>query len=320
MPPRIRSLQDLGPFPAEASEALEIDNDKLSEALLEAIIRAGGERGMPISSQKVAEQYRRLTMEASEQGSLADKRLSMWNGVPALTGFTTWVETINYAQKQGILQVVSNGKEDWVVMSKNSVQSRPMSVIQSPDGWYEMRKEAEQSSDRINEPAAAPKEAVKVDFKIFRLDRLTNSLFSAQELTGLARFDPLVQSINTLRQLQTNSLPILLHSVSYELKRRFPTALKDAGYKSILEYLHGAQEYGLLEVTDDDSGSIYVQLTVPAVLEVRVNLFYGFLHLIDRTSSKREGASWFQITLLLPYILSLPRNPKPKALQCPAQG
>lgn len=84
----------------------------------------------------------------------------------------------------------------------------------------------------------------------------------------MASFDPLVQSITTLRRLQATSSPILLHSVSYELKRRFPTALKDAGYKSILEYLHGAQEHGLLEVTDDDSGSIYVQLTAPVVLEV----------------------------------------------------
>jgi hypothetical protein len=147
MPSRVRSLQDLGPFPSQPSDALEIDNDKLAEALLEAIIRAGGERGMPISSQKVAEQYRRLTSDAStefNQGSMVENSLSMWNGVPALTGFTTWVETINYAQKAGILQLVSNGKEDWVVMPKDSVQSRPMSVVQSPDGWYEVRKDVEQ--------------------------------------------------------------------------------------------------------------------------------------------------------------------------------
>ncbi len=162
MPPRVKSLQDLGPFPAETTEALEIDNDKLSEALLEAIIRAGGERGMPISSQKVAEQYRRLTMEASTQGSIADSRFSMWNGVPALTGFTTWVETINYAQKQGILQVISNGKEDWVVMPKNSVQSRPMSFVQSPDGWYEMRKDVDHQQDPVPQPPAAVQEVVKV--------------------------------------------------------------------------------------------------------------------------------------------------------------
>ncbi|KIM22283.1 hypothetical protein M408DRAFT_291545 [Serendipita vermifera MAFF 305830] len=158
MPPRVRSLQDLGPFPAETVEALEIDNDKLSEALLEAIIRAGGERGMPISSQKVAEQYRRLTTEASTQTSLADSRLSMWNGVPALTGFSTWVETINYAQKQGILQLISNGKEDWVVMPKDSVQSRPMSVVQSPDGWYETRIDVEPPQEPVPEPHFSPKE------------------------------------------------------------------------------------------------------------------------------------------------------------------
>ena len=89
----------------------------------------------------------------------------------------------------------------------------------------------------------------------------------------MAIFDPLIQSINTLRLLQATSSPILLHSVSYELKRRFPTALKDAGFKTILEYLHGAQEHGLLEITDDDSGSIYVQLTVPAVFQVRTGSF-----------------------------------------------
>jgi hypothetical protein len=107
----------------------------------------------------------------------------------------------------------------------------------------------------------------------------------------LAIFDPLVQSITTLRQLQATSSPILLHSVSYELKRRFPAALKDAGYKSILEYLHGAQEHGLLEVTDDDSGSIYVQLTAPVVLEVssvmqRWNLNATLMHLV----TEREGS------------------------------
>ena len=147
MPPRVRSLQDLGPFPAKTSDVLEVDKDKLAEALLEAIIRAGGERGMPISSQKVAEQYKRLTSDASKeinQGPVTENGLSMWNGVPALTGFSTWVETINYAQKVGILQLVSNGKEDWIVMPKDTVQSRPMSVVQSPDGWYETRKDAEQ--------------------------------------------------------------------------------------------------------------------------------------------------------------------------------
>jgi hypothetical protein len=96
---------------------------------------------------------------------------------------------------------------------------------------------------------------------------------SFQKPTSLAIFDPLVQSITTLRQLQATSSPTLLHSVSYELKRRFPTALKEAGYKSILEYLHGAQEHGILEITDDDSGSIYVQLITSAVLEVSTGPF-----------------------------------------------
>jgi hypothetical protein len=108
---------------------------------------------MPISSQKVAEQYMRLTNDASTElnrGTIFENGLSMWNGVPALTGFTTWVETINYAQKAGILQLVSNGKEDWVVMPNDSVRSRPMSVVQSPNGWYDIRKDAEQ------QPATPP--------------------------------------------------------------------------------------------------------------------------------------------------------------------
>jgi len=167
MPSRVRSLQDLGPFPAQPSDTLEIDNDKLAEALLEAIIRAGGERGMPISSQKVAEQYRRLTSDAStefNQGSMVENGLSMWNGVPALTGFTTWVETINYAQKTGILQLVSNGKEDWVVMPKDSVQSRPMSVVQSPDGWYEVRKDVDQQppTSTVPDTSVSQRDNVKV--------------------------------------------------------------------------------------------------------------------------------------------------------------
>jgi hypothetical protein len=80
-------------------------------------------------------------------------------------------------------------------------------------------------------------------------------------------YEPLIQAISSLKELQPSS-PLLLHSVSYELKRRFPTAIRDAGYKSILEYLHGAQAKGLIDINDDPSGTIYVQPRVTLLSEV----------------------------------------------------
>jgi hypothetical protein len=82
-------------------------------------------------------------------------------------------------------------------------------------------------------------------------------------------YEPLIQTIADLQAKQTGiQAPILLVSVSYEVKRRFPTAIKDAGFKTILEYIHGAQARGLVEISDDSGGSIYVQLAEPVVAEV----------------------------------------------------
>jgi hypothetical protein len=63
--------------------------------------------------------------------------------------------------------------------------------------------------------------------------------------------------------------------VSYEIKRRFPTAIKDAGFKTILEYIHGAQARGLVEISDDSGGSIYVQLAEPVLAEVKLSLTFS---------------------------------------------
>ncbi|CAG7849986.1 SubName: Full=Uncharacterized protein {ECO:0000313/EMBL:CCA67294.1} [Serendipita indica DSM 11827] len=245
--PVVQSLPDLGPF--NPTTIQEPDRPTLLAALQKAVLDAGGELGVPIATHKVAEAF----LQANH---------------PIDSLLPTWQATAEYAERHGLLEVVRNDntKHEWIVVSKPDTEegqgspppppfpvishvdthkaedqetvpwpkAHDSSVVQSPDGWYEMMQES----------ALRPQTTAPV-------------IVTPQALPP-SPFEPLLQAMSTLRDLQPFA-PLLLHNVSYELKRRFPTAIRDAGYKTMVEYLYGAQAQGLVEVTDDASGSIYVQ-------------------------------------------------------------
>lgn len=277
------------------SNSAKYDKAKLTTAILRAIKMAGGETGIPISSQKVGDAFQKTapadvfrvpfptqavevrTVEVHGEGwkpeegwqmsevppyrysgggttNVGSWRMSIppipggwrtsmppaptsamehkspsdpvFRGV-ASDGFSTWKEITDFAEKEGIVKVVSNGKEEWLVMPNAPGATLKLDdvdgdVVKGQDGWYEKQP-------------------------------LDNSIY-----------EPLLQTLFGLREKQTIiQVPFLLHSVSYELKRRFPTAIREAGFKTVLEYIHGAQSRGLVEISDDSSGSIYVQLADP---------------------------------------------------------
>lgn len=261
-PPAFEEIQDLGPFNPTTPPSLPpivefadnnppVDKVKLSAALSAAIVNAGGELGVPVSSYNVGQEFHRLL---TAQPNLISTS-------PEYAGFATWAETVTYANREGILKVINNGNEQWVVMQKAStdlegtlvsspagmntgpieeeVEVVPSASRRSSDGWYEARRER----------AGTGKPPTIATIK---------TIPQFQSTSDMGLYEPLIQAISSLKEIQPTS-PLLLHSVSYELKRRFPTAIRDAGYKSILEYLHGAQAKGLIEIHDDPSGSIYVQ-------------------------------------------------------------
>lgn len=51
-----------------------------------------------------------------------------------------------------------------------------------------------------------------------------------------------------------------LNSINYELKRRYPTALRDAGFKNTWDYIKRAESEELVTVQDDGNGSVYIGL------------------------------------------------------------
>jgi hypothetical protein len=162
-PPAFEEIQDLGPFNPTTPPSLPpivefannnppVDNVKLSAALSTAIANAGGELGVPVSSYRVGQEFHRLL---TAQPSLVSTS-------PDYAGFATWGETVTYANREGILQVINNGNEQWIVMPKVStdlegtlvssprpnmerveeeVEDLSDPVVQSSDGWYEARRE-----------------------------------------------------------------------------------------------------------------------------------------------------------------------------------
>lgn len=67
------------------------------------------------------------------------------------TGFSTWKEITQFAEKEGIVKVVSNGQEEWIVMPKppsprialvteNLGEIDGGVPVQSPDGWYDRKR------------------------------------------------------------------------------------------------------------------------------------------------------------------------------------
>lgn len=66
------------------------------------------------------------------------------------TGFSTWKEITQFAEKEGIVKVVSNGQEEWIVMPKPPSPRIALVTeglgeveggvpVQSPDGWYDRK-------------------------------------------------------------------------------------------------------------------------------------------------------------------------------------
>ncbi|KAG8830385.1 hypothetical protein FRC17_004943 [Serendipita sp. 399] len=115
-------------------------------------------------------------------------------------------------------------------------------VVQSPDGWYEVQSET----------LASPPPPI-----VIPIISEPEPQVLANQATSRQIYEPLIEVLSTLRKLQPSS-SFSLHSVTYELKRRFPTAIREAGFRTMLEYLHGAQAEGLVEVTDDATGSIHI--------------------------------------------------------------
>jgi len=65
-------------------------------------------------------------------------------------GFSTWKEITQFAEKEGIVKVVSNGQEEWIVMPKPPSPKTALVTeglgevdsgvpVQSPDGWYDRK-------------------------------------------------------------------------------------------------------------------------------------------------------------------------------------
>ncbi|KAG8857495.1 hypothetical protein FRB91_011306 [Serendipita sp. 411] len=259
--PVMRHTNDLGPFDDSAALSTEPDTDVLRELLSQAVIDAGGELGQPISSHKVADAFRSA------------------NGHREI-GLPTWMATTSFAEKHGIIVFVDKegGKHEWLVVSKpidaplaqhdppppkelvsqaeaykiqnqanyatgGPQEENSLSVVQSPDGWYEVQSEALSSPPVIIPIISEPQPRIS-----------TNGIVAPQV------YAPLMEALSGLRRLQP-STSFSLQSVTYELKRRFPTAIRDAGFKTMLEYVYGAQAQGLVEVIGDITGSVYVQVS-----------------------------------------------------------
>lgn len=160
-------LEDL-PEPHYPDQLSPTDQKKFADAISRAVAKVGGVRGVPVLSEKVAEEYRRESVHLALT-------------LPKFP-FSTWKDVTEYAQREGVLDVFAAQQKEWVVLPKGaaiaaakdaaaaaalakeaSIAAAPapalsqigtprtldgtlddsaLSVVQSPDGWYEVRKNA----------------------------------------------------------------------------------------------------------------------------------------------------------------------------------